>query len=186
MTTDAFRMTFKCSKIHFPTCPDVEGVQDIVLKLINTTVPGTERIVVKGFGRGSLSVEFVPFGHVKPMSNGPTMHVKFVDEIVSCYVCYQESVIQYHYAEGSVHFCNTPRPDAASPLRMEPDTDAFYNAQYRAIVDLARDNVTVRVISRSGGNHYDMASFIAGGTALFRLIGMKSGTCTHWERVISQ
>ena len=156
------RVKAACSvdKIYFPTRPSLDNglMQDAILKVIKSATPGTARIMVD-FGRCPLLqfapgckswviIEFVAFGNpsagtpfYREITSEPTMFVlcEQSNEILACFVFYQESTHSIHYAKPltpiPVNFCDTPLKE---PL--------YGNSQHHAMVDLAHVGIGVWVI----------------------------------------
>ena len=185
----------------------MDVVSDAILKVIKTAMPGTSHAFIDlracpsmNFDPNAKSlvfVVFVPFGQpsnanwlscsVDVGSDDPTMHIWFVNKVVSCYVYYRVSNDEYHYAKAlrgaptPVHVCSAPLQEKiyesfnvvvdiarlvidplhdvsaalrfdeetrsiTTPERLEPEREASYETQFRAIVDLARMGITVIVV----------------------------------------
>jgi hypothetical protein len=193
------KRAFDVHKIYFPTYPAMDNgfVQDVLLKVIKSTVPETARVhldfrecSVLKFDPNAKSwmyVEFVPFGKSSTgspyaldatTSSDPAMCISYENSnrLDSCYVCYQESVDTYHYAKtlGEVPTplfeCSVPAKNhlVAPKLAM---LDTF--PQIRTIVDLAHLGIEVRVIPLdvTAGLAFEIRSMFDSAGAIFRCTG---------------
>jgi len=183
-------------------------VQDVLLKVIKTAVPGTARIMidfrecsVMKFGPNAKScmfVEFVPFGESSTgspfardstVSKDPATYLSFenTNEVVSCHVWYQECSDKYHYATAlgdvstPVHFCSVP---AKSHLVPPPMEQGFKDSpQYRAIVDLAHLGIAVQVIPLdvTAGLACEILSWFDSAGVIIRYTGTDQAGKVHYR-----
>ena len=142
---------YECTKIYFPTFPAMDVVSDAILKVIKTAMPGTSHAFIDlracpsmNFDPNAKSlvfVVFVPFGQpsnanwlscsVDVGSDDPTMHIWFVNKVVSCYVYYRVSNDEYHYAKA-LRGAPTPVHVCSAPLQ-----EKIYES-FNVVVDIAR------------------------------------------------